>query len=162
MKIMPPKDMKARSRAAGFTIIEVIAVLIVLGIITAVAVSRLTSAATYTLTAETDILKNHLRFAQIRAMNDEVVWGIHFPTATSYVLQKNRAPAPISLPNDSSNTHSFPGGSYNTESPQVTFNNWGIPVDHNGLALTANITITLNQGGASQTVTVTKNTGFIP
>ena len=44
----------------------------------------------------------------------------------------------------------------------VTFDKWGIPIDGSGIALLANIEIMLTQGTETNTITITKNTGFIP
>ena len=53
----------------GFTLVEVIAVLLLLGIIVAVAVSRISIRGD--LTSQTDIVKSHLRFVQLKAMADD-------------------------------------------------------------------------------------------
>ena len=60
---------------AGFTTVEVIAVLLLLAVITAVVVSRY-STGTVDAVASADKLKVHLRYAQMRAMNSDVTWGV--------------------------------------------------------------------------------------
>lgn len=145
---------KTEADHRGFTLIEVIAVLIVLGIVTAVAVSRMSIQGD--LVSQADIVKTHLRFAQIKALYDDTAdaapWGIAF-TGGSYTLYKNNLAAAIPLPSEDSNVHTFPSGVTIT-GITVNFDRWGSPG-------TANIPITLSQGGATTTIMVTANTGYI-
>ena len=67
--------------------IEMVVVLIVMAIASTYIAFRGTTGGNE-LIAETDILKSHLRYAQIRAMNDAVLWGIHIPDANSYILYR--------------------------------------------------------------------------
>ncbi len=135
--------------------IEVIAVLLLFGVVAAVVASRAPSMDSYKLVSEEDIMKGHLRYAQFRAMSDNVSWGISF-TTNSFTLQKNGAPASSNLPNENSAIHNLQGGVSITAGAgtTVTFDEWGSP----GLS---DILITLSVGTDSRTVTVTRNTGFI-
>jgi MSHA pilin protein MshC len=143
----------------GFTLIEVIAVLIIIAIITAVAVSRVMSTQN-NLIQQVDIVKTHLRFAQLKALNDDVnTWSIAF-TSNSYSLSCTGSNCPSSspsLPSESSSSHSFPTSvtvTSITPSATVTFDRWGSP---GGAA----VGINLNQGSQTITVTVAANTGYI-
>ncbi|MCG6535631.1 MAG: prepilin-type N-terminal cleavage/methylation domain-containing protein [Syntrophales bacterium LBB04] len=137
----------------GFTMIEVIAILVIIGIISAIAVSRM-NITEQDIIAQTDIVKAHLRFAQLLALQDDTTsWSIAF-TASSYTLYNNGAPATINLPAESSNSHSFPAGVTITNPSTVNFDNWGSPG-------TTNIPITLSGGGTTATITVTANSGYI-
>ncbi len=62
----------------GFTIIEIITVLIVVGILTSVAAASFSSMDDEKLATEVEILKSHLRYAQSRAMMDTASRGIAF------------------------------------------------------------------------------------
>lgn len=138
----------------GFTIIEVVAVMVVVGIFAAVALARIASTATYSLASEADTLRMHLRYAQFRALSDDVTWGMAF-TGTSYTILRDGAMAPYKLPNEASATHTLPSG-VTMSGVNVTFDSWGSPG-------TNNITITLSSSGEpSQTINITKNTGHIP
>ncbi|MCX5831476.1 MAG: prepilin-type N-terminal cleavage/methylation domain-containing protein [Deltaproteobacteria bacterium] len=148
---------KKTSDNKGFTLIEIIAVLIILGIMAAVAVSRMGSNSS-DLIPQTDILKTHLRFAQLKALSDDTStsWGIVFTTNSSYTLT-NIVPtgtaATINLPSEDSPTHTFASGVTCTTTT-VAFDSWGSPG-------TTNVTITLTQGGASKSFRVYANTGYI-
>lgn len=140
-------------RPRGFTMIEVIAVLLIAGILVAIALSRTDSMSSYTLAMEADILKMHLRYAQYRALSDDVTWGMSFASG-SYTVQRDGATAPSNLPNEDSATHTLPSG-YSVTGTNVAFDEWGSPG-------TADIVVTMTGGGESRNFTITKNTGFIP
>jgi len=147
----------------GFTMLEVIAVLIILGIITAFVVSRGTNIRAE-LSSETGIIKAHLRYAQYMALaNDIFSWRITFSSGSPdhYTLSKidksdGTETTPVNLPNEDSPTHNLPSGiSITSGLATVTFNEWGSPG-------TTTQSIILSDGaGNSETITVTKNTGFI-
>jgi MSHA pilin protein MshC len=161
---------KKTSDNKGFTLIEVIAVLIILGIIAAVAVSRVMSNQS-DLIPQADIVKSHLRFAQLKALAGDVkadgtaaTWGIAF-TSTSYTLYNDGGVASINLPGEDGKIHTFPSGvtvTSTTPNATVTFDSWGSPVvssvDLTPLAV--NATVTLTQG-VSATITIANNTGYI-
>ena len=163
---------KKTSDNKGFTIVEIIAVLIILGIMAAVAVSRMGANAS-DLIPQTDIVKTHLRFAQLKALADDVqadgvtasTWGITFTSGTpaSYTLQNNGGTASINLPGEDGKIHTFPTGVAVTTT-SVTFDSWGIPVVSSGnlTPLTVDASIALSQGGVPSTINVTINTGYIP
>ena len=143
----------------GFTMIEVVVVLILLVVFSSLVLSMF-STSNVELIAQSEILKSHLRYAQIKAMNDTVTWGISFSTATTYTLQRSGITAPSSnnLPGDNSQTHTLTNGVTITSGvgTSVTFNEWGSPggVDF--------IVILIPSQGSATTITITKNTGFIP
>ena len=132
--------------------IEIIAILTIISIITVVAISKLSSTTSYNLISETDIIKNHLRYAQLRTMSDDVSWGIIF-SSNSYTLLKNGITATTNLPNESSPTHNLQSTVSITSGAGST-----ISFDNRGSPGITDKTITLS---GSQTITVTKNTGFI-
>ena len=143
----------SRRNVHGFTLIEIIAVLVIIGIISAVAVTIFSSLDKYKLISEVEILKTHLRYAQSRAMSDTVSWGIVLGV-NSYTLQRNGIPISYpSLPNENSATHNFQDGVTKTGgAPNVTFDIWGSSVAATGKL----------SAGSAQVITVTANTGFIP
>ena len=139
----------------GFTLIEVIAVLIILAVVSAVVISRGMDTDSVKLQAEVDTLKGHLRYAQYLAMNDisPNQWGIsiNLLSGSSYTLVKfdgtSTAPSSFNLPNESSATHSF--SPFTTTAATVLFNEWGSP------------TITGSPSIGGQSISITATTGFM-
>ncbi|MCF6291362.1 MAG: type II secretion system GspH family protein [Desulfobacterales bacterium] len=133
----------------GFTLVEIIAVLIIVTIVGAVVLSQTTSITRNRLTAEVDMLKNNLRYAQARAMNDNVPWKITL-TSSGYTLFRDSTAR--NLPEGDS-SHSFPSGvALTSGATTVSFDSWGSPGS-------SDITLILNN---SEEILITGNTGFIP
>jgi len=145
--------------------IEIIAILVVLFIVSTIVMSRYTTTGTNELMVETDGLKASLRYAQIQALNDDTAtWGIHIPDDSSYILYKKGIAAsvmiPVKIPDivkdpPPNNTHRLQGNTRIISGvTTVTFDRWGSPG-------TTTISITLAQGTETRTITITRNTGFI-
>ncbi len=165
--------MPAGGNSRGFTIIEIVAVLVILGILAATAVSVVGSMSAYQLTSQADTLKGHLRYAQMRAMNTDNIWGIAFQTANSpnsYRIFNNIAGSTPAFPGTGSDTVTLPAGMTITgiaDGGMVAFKTWGSP--YTNAAATARQaveggwrTITLNHGGRSVDVQIRNETGYIP
>lgn len=135
----------------GFTMIEVLVVLLVLAVIMTVILTR-TPAVEREAFAQAAIIRAHLRFTQSLAMgNNTERWGITF-TPHSYTLFVNGSPAAIPLPNDSSSTHNLPDGvTISGGIGYVQFDEWGRPGPDD-------ITITVN----TEPILIKGLTGFIP
>ena len=146
----------------GFTLLEVIAVLVVMGIITAIALSRF-SIISPDLMARTEILKSHLRYAQSRALNTNAVWGIRFSNAAYWLFNNGSINNRVALPGEDSNSVTLPSG-MSAGTGIVSFDSWGRPcTDQAGQTIqSGDRTITISCGGDSKTATITQNTGFIP
>jgi prepilin-type N-terminal cleavage/methylation domain-containing protein len=154
---------------AGFTILEVVAVLLIMGIISAVAISRMSDVDQIDLSSQVEVVKNHLRYAQSRAMSSGSEWGINFTSSTAYYLYNGANPnAQVSLPGEDnplvnlsaknpnmSITGSIPNGAI---PGRIRFDGFGIPVDDNGVSLNSDITISTTGGN----IDIRKNTGFVP
>ncbi|MGB5158156.1 pilus assembly FimT family protein [Desulfobacterium sp. N47] len=163
---------KTHINQQGFTIIELVVVLILLSIFAPVVMSRFGNNDAELIT-QTDTLKSYLRYAQIKAMNDTVPWGINLTGNTVYTLYKKGIKAtnpPYYLPGESNKN---PAGDplIHTLTNNITlktgvgttiaFNEWGVPVDGSGAPVISNITIELSDGAQTRSITVTKNTGFL-
>ena len=138
----------------GFTMLEVISVLVIIGIVAAVVIVRVTNSRYYDLASQFEVVKGHLRLAQSRAMSSSSPWGINFDTATTYYLfQGSGSTTPILLPGENNATVSLTAKKSSlTVTPQrITFDAYGSPG--------ANTIIVATNGG---NITITKNTGFIP
>jgi MSHA pilin protein MshC len=154
MKLFPQND----RTAAGFTVIEVIAVLLLIGVLASVAVARLVDNGA-NAAGEAELLKANLRFAQSRAMSEglQAVWGVQI-FSTSYALIKDGAVASLHFPGEDSSPHALNGASITGGIGTLTFDFFGRP-SLGGTVLNANHVITFSGGKA---VTVTAQTGLIP
>lgn len=165
-----------KNQQRGFTLIEVIAVLVIIGVVAAVVVSRMMSPSSFGVVSEADILKGHLRYAQYRAMSHSETWGISFLKYDKedryyYSLVCPSTITTCKLPNEDSSSHTFGSGIEITTGvgTAVYFNEWGNPVDDSGKLLVATDDdetkivkeIVLSGGSTSRTVTIKQNTGFI-
>jgi MSHA pilin protein MshC len=158
-----------KNRQHGFTLLEVIAVIVIVSVLAAVAVSRFASTSSTSLVAETDILKAHLRYAQYRAMSDVMPWRLSFSTTTyslSYYDESTSQWKSSTLPNEASGTHSLEKAGVTLtvaggDGSSIYFNEWGNPVNASNNLLSSP-QIVLTAGGKTQTISITTNTGFIP
>ncbi|MFH1734109.1 MAG: type II secretion system protein [bacterium] len=165
--------MPRHKREKGVTMIELVAVLIILGILAAVAIVRFGSTAEVDLKAQTEVLKSHIRYSQLRAMNAdadkttnlncESSFGINTSINSYFMFRDCSTATTVRLPGAESNSISLPSGMALTATT-ITFDEWGRPcTDMDGKTIAAaDIPLTLNYGGSSETITITKNTGFVP
>ena len=148
----------------GFTILEVIAVLLIMTIVTVIVASKVASTSEYELKSRTEVIKSHLRYAQLMAMNSDSTWGINFPTSGTYSLFRNGDTSQtVTFLGEGSSTMTLPSG-ITTTTGIVAFNDWGQPstAASGDPVASSNILRTVSYGGASESITITCNTGYIP
>ena len=150
----------------GFTLLEVVVVIVLMAIFAMLAVSR-QHHTDMTLRAGAEVLKSHLRYAQMRAMGSDSGWGIEYNGAASnYWLFRQSDNQRIALPGEAQATVDLaPGG------VTITPVNFRLIFDPRGRPDTANSTLPFNArratltlsktGESDSTVTVVENTGFI-
>ncbi|MDO9515296.1 MAG: type II secretion system protein [Syntrophales bacterium] len=151
----------------GFTLVEVIAVLIVIGILTGVAVVTLFSTDTYTTKSQLAMVKAHLRYAQARAIHSDSACGIKFAGTRShdgrtysnywfFTDGDDTTKIKFQVEDDSRYVVVFSDGSVGvwplaiSTVATVEFDEWGSPGS-------TSITISTDAGN----IVVTKNTGYI-
>jgi len=147
----------------GFTLFEIIMVLLLLGLVSYFAATRLFSDDIPTQAAELELLKNHLRYAQSRAMNSEMNWGIKFGTTSRYWLFNTTEGEDVvkRLPGVESADAVMELGALQVSLPpnnKITFDPFGSPG-------TTTVTLTVRTKGGGSTVgqiTITRYTGFVP
>ncbi len=141
-------------RILGFTLIEVIAVLILLGIISVIAIAN--PSLDTDRWVNPDVFASHLRYAQSRAMAMEEPWGIETKSDGTYTMFK--------IHNGTKQTVPLPGGSISGKKvPRGTwwFNEMGEP--HSGAysnsakPVTQDIVINVSQ----KRLIITALTGYI-
>lgn len=139
---------------AGFTVIEMVAVLIIVAILSAVAISRVAPDAS-NLRAEVNDLKAGLRYAQQMAIASDstITFGITVTSNNYTLVRTGGAGNQPNLPGESSPTHTFNG--ITATAGTFTFNEWG------GLAAGSATATTLTRtGGGSRTINVISETGY--
>jgi prepilin-type N-terminal cleavage/methylation domain-containing protein len=159
----------------GFTLIEVIAVLIILGIIGVVAASRVGSNSNDVI-PQRDILKSHIRYAQLKALGDDKnTWSITFNNANSYTLNctpgtASTCPPTTNLPSEDGSGHDFSKYGISVAvadanpASKIIFDHWGSLINEAATPapLAAEfIKITLDQSGDKKAFRVYTNTGHI-
>lgn len=155
----------------GFTWIELIVVMTMMAILSAVVGTSMMDDNTE-LIAETQVIKAHLRYTQLRSMNTDQVWFVKFTGNNSYSLFKFDDATAKLLPGEDNLSNMLPSGlsidysALNLDDPDVvSFNTWGKPcTDTAGSTLQASdlTLIVSNASGETRDITITKNTGFIP
>jgi len=151
----------------AFTVIEVLATLILISIVTGIAMVTLLSKDTYATKSQLAMVKAHLRYAQARAIHSDSPRGINFAgtrshngrTYSHYWLfagGDDATPVRFQVEDDSEYVVVFSDGSVGTwplvisTVATVEFDAWGSP------GATA-VTISTDAGD----IVVTKNTGYI-
>jgi len=149
----------------GFTLFEVILVLVLISVFAAVAVTRQPHPDT-SLRAQSDVLRAHLHYAQMRAMNTDEIWGIGIGGGSAYWLFRgqNDEPHRRRLPGEEQTFVDLgaKGISISCPASAVTFDTWGRPLADDALVTVPFLAVTLSKSGVSQTLDITRSTGFMP
>lgn len=151
----------------GLTILEVIAVLVIVAIITALVIARYEGNPTR-LFARTEVIKAHIRYAQARSMNTNDPWGISSDGNRYWLFnkgdevnEKRMAPGEetpiVDIQQYGLQMSGLPGSF-------ISFDDKGRPCsDKNGQTpIASDLYIIVSSGADSKTIIVTRNTGFIP
>jgi MSHA pilin protein MshC len=162
-------------RPSGFTIVEIIVVLLLMSILAATLLGRSITSSTIDLNSATDKIRNQLRYAQSQAMKrSDAVWGIQSDGSSQYWLFRATPDSTVDVV--------IPGGDYASGSTQISFSNLkanlskftvvfnkiGKPytghtneVPKDPVDSTKNpLAITVSKDGVSRTITIKPETGF--
>jgi prepilin-type N-terminal cleavage/methylation domain-containing protein len=168
----------SRKYQSGFTLIEVIAILIILGILAAVVFSRSTNMEA-SLYSETEVIKTHLRYAQTQAMNKTdattstspvLFWGIECDGTDYWLFKVVSGVNQIRVLPDNAADNTTKKVALATKkvalSPFIiSFDGRGVPYSTASRVLLAAdlpITVTSTVSSATKPITITPLTGYIP
>lgn len=160
-----PLSNPGRGRIAGFSMFELVLVLVIVGVLAVYAMPRLADAPEITLSAASARLAANIRYAQSLAMSRGQRHRVAF-TATSYqiagaggaaiVQPLTASTAPISVSPATLGGYDPPlAGGY------LEFDTRGRPYVDAATPLAGGVTITLTSGAASASVTVAPETGHV-
>ncbi len=142
----------------GFTLIEIVVVLILIGIVSAVVAVRVVDTTNQSnQLIRIAILKSHMRHAQSMAMNTGSVWGIEFQSSTYKLYKFDGAQQDFTLPGEDTVNVNMPDGI--TAAGYISFDTWGRP--YTGVNNNTVINNTYKVGNRDD-ILITPNTGYIP
>lgn len=145
--------------------VEVIAVLVIIAILMAVAVSRMGDDRSRVVSAA-DKLKIHLRHAQLLAMHSETPWGVHSNGDGYWLFTGGDINNRRIFLGEEADVVSLPAGVSLSGFTNLSFDDWGRPHDvanpADGTPLPANLTLSVSSPEHTITITITRETGFIP
>ena len=152
-----------RGNNNGFTLLEVILVLVFISIFATIAVSR-QPMPEVAIRSAVQVLKSHIRYAQLRAMNSAAPWGIRYSSGAYWLFTDTIANRQI-IPGETED-----GVDLSAESITITqgdftlrFDNWGVPtIQDAGFTFSGGqAALTLSNGSQSDGLTIIENTGFV-
>lgn len=171
MKLQREKKQNLIQNRQGFTLLEIIMVLVVIGILSAyVAITSIGIINTTNEQSELSQVKAHLKYAQGRAINSNSIWGIHFSGGNYALFQYTTSATfrffpgmekPIASPTENDCKIPMPK-SLTTYTHYIWFDLWGRAYEN---ATTLNPTgatpIAVNTKFLSDKITIEANTGYI-
>jgi hypothetical protein len=157
----------------GVSLVEMMSVLLILGSVSGVIISRVASVDEMELAAKVNSIRNHIRYTQIMAMKrNDMTWGIKCD-GTDYWVFKTATPEVAGEPDDTNNMVYLPGHENQvTNNPAIAmpemgdftlyFDKFGIPYEYDNIASNikprdSGLSIPIG----SKTLTVKEVTGFV-
>jgi prepilin-type N-terminal cleavage/methylation domain-containing protein len=177
---MPLKEIAMPRNQQGFTLIEITVVLVLMAIISAYVIGRSFVPGQIDLAAQTDKIRNQIRYVQATAMKQSnEIWGIKCDTGTDqYWMFSATPPVEVGAPDLEENQVVFPGerdkkisltgAGIDDISPGFTlfFDRIGKPYiayadSTNNTPLAAPLIITVSAGSQSRSLRVVPETGLV-
>jgi len=154
---------------SGFTLLEIILVLLIVAIASVIVISRVVSIPDTDLISRIELIKSHLRYAQSRAMNTNVIWGIRSDHSVYWLFRDGNESNKVILPGEDTDTIDLTAMGISMENFMLSFDSWGVPYTDASAssnkklkASDSEAQIKVSSGGEDRFIDVTPNTGFIP
>ncbi|MCX5908501.1 MAG: prepilin-type N-terminal cleavage/methylation domain-containing protein [Deltaproteobacteria bacterium] len=161
----------------GFTLIEIIATLVIIGIVVAVIINRVIGTSDTSRVAQESVIKNHIRYAQGMAMKRGGIWGIKCDGPDYWLFRTNAPDTPgnqIVLPGEDNAKVTLANKNVTMTASSgptftVSFDATGRPYTDAAINMPVSagnpVTITVDSipaGSGTPSFNVTPETGFIP
>jgi len=157
-------DQRSIRGQRGFTLIEIIAVMVFLGILTAYVTVKTTNMMdAYAGATMADNLRIHIRYAQAMAMKEKTIWGVSCGNGTYWIFNETSNPyqtaaSPARIEISLASAPAF---------ATVYFDDYGVPYSAYTSAevntpLASQLVYAVQKGSYSENVVITPETGFIP
>lgn len=146
--------------SAGFTFIEALVVLVLLGILSAYIAPKAVNPDSLTLRAQASNLAAHIQYAQWMATTTGRVVCLSVTASDTYKVQLDSCSSGIST--NPPVLITLQNNAVISGAPtSISFNSQGVPVNSLGTPLTGDSNIVMNAGGVSNTVNIAATTGLV-
>ena len=154
------------SHPEGFSAIELIAVLVIIGVVSAVVVPKIVSSVTeIDVIGQAAVIKSQLYYAQSLSMNSSSTWGICCDGSHYWLFRNGDIDNKVTLPGEDSDTVSLADKNIAMPAFTVSFDEWGAPYTDASAATPQTedrtITVSSSSGGETESIVITRNTGFV-
>lgn len=150
---------------SGFTLLEILVVMVLITIFAAIVILKYNYRDPALMT-HSQVLKAHIRYAQIRSMNTDTSWGIRYAVnggeKAYWLFKQPDTETKIVLPGQTEDRVRLdPAGIDIMQGPFILeFDGWGRPTS--SLSASGTLTLNLTKHGESERIVITQNTGFVP
>ena len=165
MRVRGTSPFPERGRASGFSVLELVLVLVMVGLLAVFAAPRVFTTESITLPAAAARLAASIRYTQSLAMSRGQRYRINFTGATYQITDMGGAPIVQPLTAGTAAVSVAPVALSGFNPPltggYVAFDGKGVPYVDPATALAGTATITLTAGSEATSVSIAPETGFV-
>jgi prepilin-type N-terminal cleavage/methylation domain-containing protein len=154
-----------KKNAAGFTLIEMAVVLILISVIAAYVIGRSITTEQIELAGNVDKIRNHIRYAQSMAMKrSDTIWGISCD-GNNYWLFRTAVANRERIPGEANNQISLSDLGISMDGFTLVFDRYGIPYTDiaraNPVSAANPLSIIISAGPQNRSLAITPQTGLV-